>query len=140
MRGPRDESAQVAARLAIARLTHLERLEAEAIHILREAVAGSSDAVLHIDSTWEIRSLLEFRDRVAARHGIRLIAHANDAGRAAGMNPFDHGDRYTTVMLTEPVPPLGPPAAATRTVGSVQPPAAAVRDRAGLPDLELDRD
>jgi sulfate adenylyltransferase subunit 2 len=59
--------------------------------------------LLHIDSTWEFRSLLEFRDSFARRHGLSLIVHANEAGRAAGMNPFDHGDRYTMVMRTEPL-------------------------------------
>ena len=114
------------------RLTHLERLDAEAIHILREAVAESKNPVLlfsagkdstvlahlarlafypappplpllHIDSTWEFRSLLAFRDRFAAEAGFRLVVRANEAGRAAGVNPFDHGDHYTTVMRTEPL-------------------------------------
>jgi len=112
--------------------SHLHRLEAEAIHILREAVAEAANPVLlfsagkdstvlahlacrafypappplpllHIDSTWEFRSLLEFRDRFAASAGFRLIVHANEAGRAAGINPFDHGDQYTTAMRTEPL-------------------------------------
>ncbi len=111
---------------------HLAQLEAEAIHILREALAeanrpvllfsGGKDStvlahlacrafypaapplpLLHIDSTWEFRSLLEFRDRFAARHGFRLLVWANEDGRAAGINPFEHGDRYTTVMRTEPL-------------------------------------
>jgi sulfate adenylyltransferase subunit 2 len=113
-------------------LSHLSWLEAEAIHILREAVAESSNPVmlfsagkdstvlahlalrafypsrppfplLHIDSTWEFRSLLDFRDSFANRHGFSLIVHANEAGRAAGINPFDHGDRYTMLMRTEPL-------------------------------------
>lgn len=112
--------------------SHLAWLEAEAIHILREAVAESDNPVmlfsagkdstvlahlavrafypskppfplLHIDSTWEFRSLLEFRDAFARAHGFKLIAHANEEGRAAGMNPFDYGDRYTLVMRTEPL-------------------------------------
>ncbi|HTJ63494.1 MAG TPA: sulfate adenylyltransferase subunit CysD [Alphaproteobacteria bacterium] len=111
-------------------LSHLDRLESEAIFVMREAVAearrpvmlfsaGKDSTVLahlalrafypgkppfpllHVDSTWEFRSLLEFRDRFAERHGLHLIAYANEAGRAAGINPFDHGDRYTTVMRTE---------------------------------------
>jgi sulfate adenylyltransferase subunit 2 len=57
--------------------------------------------LLHVDSTWEFSSLLEFRDRFARKHGFRLIAHHNEAGRAAGINPFDHGDRYTAVMRTD---------------------------------------
>jgi sulfate adenylyltransferase subunit 2 len=112
--------------------SHLSWLEAEAIHILREAVAESSNPVmlfsagkdstvlahlalrafypgkppfplLHIDSTWEFRSLLEFRDSFARENGLSLITYANEAGRAAGMNPFDYGDRYTMVMRTEPL-------------------------------------
>jgi sulfate adenylyltransferase subunit 2 len=110
-------------------LTHLDRLEAEAIHILREAVAESSNPVmlfsagkdstvmahlalrafypscppfplLHVDSTWEFRELLEFRDGFAKRYGLDLIVHANEIGRAEGINPFDHGDYYTAVMRT----------------------------------------
>jgi len=113
-------------------LTHLDMLEAEAIHIIREAVAEARNPVmlfsagkdstvmahlalrafhpgkppfplLHVDSTWEFRSLLAFRDGFARRHGFRLIAHANEEGRAAGVNPFDHGDRYTAIMRTEPL-------------------------------------
>ena len=59
--------------------------------------------LLHVDSTWEFRSLIEFRDACASKHGLRLIARANEEGRAAGINPFDHGERYTTVMRTEPL-------------------------------------
>ncbi len=59
--------------------------------------------LLHVDSTWEFRSLIEFRDDFAAQHGFQLIAHSNEEGRAAGFNPFDHGDRYTQVMRTEPL-------------------------------------
>ncbi len=113
-------------------MSHLARLEAESIHILREAVAEARNPVmlfsagkdstvlahlalrafypatppfplLHIDSTWEFRSLIAFRDAFARQHGFRLIAHVNEEGRAAGINPFDHGDRYTTIMRTEPL-------------------------------------
>ena len=112
--------------------SNLDRLESESIHILREVVAESRNPVmlfsagkdstvlahlalrafypakppfplLHVDSTWEFRSLIEFRDTFARQHGLRLIAHSNEAGRAAGINPFDHGDRYTTIMRTEPL-------------------------------------
>lgn len=111
-------------------LTHLEALESESIHILREAVsearnpvllfsAGKDSTVLahlalraffpavppmpllHIDSTWEFRELLEFRDRFARQHGMELRVYANEEGRAEGVNPFEHGDRYTTLMRTE---------------------------------------
>jgi sulfate adenylyltransferase subunit 2 len=112
--------------------SHLGQLESEAIHILREAVADARNPVmlfsagkdstvlahlavkafypgkppfplLHIDSTWEFRELLQFRDRFAAGHGFHLIVRANEEGRRAGINPFDHGERYTTVMRTEPL-------------------------------------
>ncbi|MCB1498812.1 MAG: sulfate adenylyltransferase subunit CysD [Bauldia sp.] len=111
-------------------LSHLEALEAEAIHILREGVAEARSPVmlfsagkdstvlahlalrafypapppfpmLHVDSTWEFRSLMEFRDGFVRDNGLSLIVHANEEGRAAGLNPFDHGDAYTTVMRTE---------------------------------------
>ena len=110
----------------------LARLESESIHILREAVAEARNPVmlfsagkdstvmahlalrafhparppfplLHIDSTWEFRSLIAFRDAFAAKHGFRLTAFSNEEGRAAGINPFDHGDRYTWLMRTEPL-------------------------------------
>jgi sulfate adenylyltransferase subunit 2 len=113
-------------------MSHLAKLEAESIHILREAVAEARNPVmlfsagkdstvlahlalrafspatppfplLHIDSTWEFRSLIAFRDAFAQQHEFRLIVHANEEGRAAGINPFDHGDRYTTLMRTEPL-------------------------------------
>jgi len=113
-------------------LSHLERLEAESIHILRESVADARQPVmlfsagkdstvlahlarrafypakppfplLHIDSTWEFRALLDFRDAFAQEYGFELIVRANEAARASGINPFDHGDAYTTVMRTEPL-------------------------------------
>ncbi len=112
--------------------SHLSWLESESIHILREAVAEARDPVMlfsagkdstvmahlalrafypskppfplrHVDSTWEFRSLIEFRDDFAAKHGFELIAYSNEGGRAAGLNPFDHGDRYTLVTRTEPL-------------------------------------
>lgn len=112
------------------RLTHLEALEAEAIHIIREAAAQADRPVmlfsagkdstvmahlalrafwpsrppfplLHIDSTWEFRSLLEFRDAFTAEGGFDLRVYANEEGRAAGINPFDHGERYTLLMRTQ---------------------------------------
>ena len=99
--------------------SHLSWLESESIHILREAVAEARNPVmlfsagkdstvmahlalrafypsrppfplLHVDSTWEFRSLIKFRDEFAAAHGFRLIAYSNEEGRAAGINPFDH--------------------------------------------------
>lgn len=47
--------------------------------------------------------MIDFRDAFACEHGFQLIAHANEEGRAAGLNPFDHGDRYTALMRTEPL-------------------------------------
>lgn len=109
---------------------HLDRLESEAIHIIREGFAASNRPVvlfsagkdstvlahlvvrafyparppiplLHIDSTWEFRALLDFRDRFADHNGFRLVVHANEEGRRMGINPFDHGDAYTTIMRTD---------------------------------------
>jgi sulfate adenylyltransferase subunit 2 len=118
--------------VASARSSHLSVLEAEAIHIMREVVAearkpvmlfsGGKDStimahlavraffpsrpqlpLLHVDSTWEFQSLLEFRDAFARDHGFELLVRANEAGRSAGINPFDHGERYTAVMRTLPL-------------------------------------
>jgi sulfate adenylyltransferase subunit 2 len=100
-------------------LTHLQRLEAESIHILREVVAecdnpvmlysiGKDSAVmlhlarkaffpslppfplLHVDTTWKFRAMYELRDRVAAESGMRVLVHVNQAGLAMGINPFTH--------------------------------------------------
>ena len=115
---------------AMAAAGDLARLENEAIFILREAVAqarrpvllfsGGKDStvlahlaaraflpapppmpLLHVDSTWEFADVLAFRDRFAQRHRFVLRVHANEQGRARGMNPFDHGDDYTTAMRTD---------------------------------------
>lgn len=112
--------------------THLDWLEAESIHILREVIAEARNPVmlfsagkdstvmahlalrafypsktpfplLHVDSTWEFQSLLDFRDAFAEEHGFALVTYANEDGRVAGINPFDHGDRYTALMRTEPL-------------------------------------
>jgi sulfate adenylyltransferase subunit 2 len=109
---------------------HLARLEAESIAILREGVAEAKNPVilfsggkdstvlahlairafypsrpplplLHVDSTWEFRDVLAFRDRFAADYGFRLVVRANEEGRAMGINPFDHDNRYTTLMRTD---------------------------------------
>ena len=128
---PPDSTGPVRRAVPTDRLRHsLADLESEAIHILREAVAEAQNPVLlfsggkdstvlahlacrafhpsppplpllHIDSTWEFSALLQFRDRFAQRHHYRLHIHANESGRAAGINPFDHGDRYTTIMRTD---------------------------------------
>jgi sulfate adenylyltransferase subunit 2 len=112
-------------------LTHLQRLEAESIHILREVVAecdnpvmlysiGKDSAVmlhlarkaffpslppfqlLHVDTTWKFRAMYELRDRVAAESGMRMIVHVNREGLAMGINPFTHGSQlHTDVMKTQ---------------------------------------
>jgi sulfate adenylyltransferase subunit 2 len=112
------------------RLTHIERLEAESIHIMREVAAEARNPVMlysigkdssvmlhlarkaflpapppfplmHIDTTWKFREMIAFRDRTAADAGMRLIVHTNQEGLAAGMNPFEHGANYTRVMKTD---------------------------------------
>lgn len=108
----------------------LTQLESEAIHIIRDGVAEADNPVvlfsagkdstvlahlvvrafwpappplplLHIDSTWEFGELLDFRDRFAREFGFDLVVHHNREGFARGLNPFDHGDVYTTMMRTE---------------------------------------
>jgi sulfate adenylyltransferase subunit 2 len=112
------------------RLSHLERLEAESIHIIREVAAEARNPVMlysigkdssvmlhlarkaffpapppfplmHIDTTWKFRDMIAFRDAAAADAGMRLIVHTSQEGLAAGLNPFDHGSNYTRVMKTE---------------------------------------
>src|SRR5215469_14747191 len=99
------------------RLTHLERLEAESIHIMREVAAeaerpvmlysmGKDSSVmvhlalkafapgsppfplLHVDTTWKFRAMYEFRERVARESGMQLIVHQNPDAKARGINPF----------------------------------------------------
>lgn len=111
-------------------LTHLKQLEAESIHIIREVVAefenpvmlysiGKDSAVmlhlarkafapgtppfplLHVDTTWKFRAMIEFRDRMARESGMELLVHSNPQGVEQGINPFDHGSHYTDVMKTE---------------------------------------
>jgi sulfate adenylyltransferase subunit 2 len=113
------------------KLTHLQSLEAESIHILREAVAefenpvmmysiGKDSSVmlrlaqkafapgplpfplLHIDTTWKFREMIAHRDRIAKELGFELIVYTNPEGLAQNVNPFDHGsNKYTTVMKTD---------------------------------------
>jgi len=111
-------------------LTHLERLEAESIHILREVVAeaerpvmlysvGKDSAVmlhlakkaffparppfplLHVDTTWKFRAMYDLRNRAAADAGMELIVHTNPEAAAQGINPFDHGSRHTDMWKTD---------------------------------------
>lgn len=113
------------------RLTHLQRLEAESIFIMREVVAecdkpvmlysiGKDSSVmlhlamkafypakppfpvLHVDTTWKFREMIAFREEVTARLGLDLIVHTNADGVRQGINPFNHGSSiYTNVMKTE---------------------------------------
>jgi sulfate adenylyltransferase subunit 2 len=114
-----------------ARLTHLDRLEAESIHIMREVVAecerpvmlysiGKDSSVmlhlalkafypskppfpfLHVDTTWKFRDMIAFRDETARRLGLDLLVHINEDGLRRGINPFSHGSTvHTDVMKTE---------------------------------------
>jgi sulfate adenylyltransferase subunit 2 len=113
------------------RLTHLQRLEAESIHILREVVAecerpvmlysiGKDSSVLlhlamkafhpakppfpllHVDTTWKFREMIAFRDVTAAKLGLQLLVHINKDGLARGIGPFTHGSAvHTDVMKTQ---------------------------------------
>jgi sulfate adenylyltransferase subunit 2 len=111
-------------------LTHLESLEAESIHIIREVVAecerpvmlysiGKDSAVmvhlarkafhpspppfplLHVDTTWKFKAMYELRDRIARESGMELIVHHNPEALARGINPFDHGSLHTDLWKTE---------------------------------------
>ena len=115
---------------APSRLTHLDRLEAESIFIIREVAAqfrnpvmmysiGKDSSVmlhlalkafrparlpfpvLHIDTTWKFREMIAFRDRIARELGFELRVHTNEEGLAQGITPFTHGSAvYTDVMKT----------------------------------------
>nr|WP_281047624.1 sulfate adenylyltransferase subunit CysD [Syntrophotalea carbinolica] len=112
-------------------MTHLEQLEAESIHIIREVAAefenpvmlysvGKDSAVmlhlarkafyparppfslLHVDTTWKFREMITFRDRMAAECGFDLLVHINEEGVRQGINPFVHGSAvHTDVFKTE---------------------------------------
>ena len=112
-------------------LTHLQRLEAESIHIMREVAAeadnpvmlysvGKDSAVMlhlalkafypskppfplmHVDTTWKFREMIAFRDRVAEKYGLDLIVHINEDGVRQGIGPFSHGSAlHTDVMKTQ---------------------------------------
>ena len=111
-------------------LTHLQRLEAESIHILREVAAEATNPVmlysvgkdsavmlhlatkafapgtppfplLHVDTTWKFRAMYELRERAAVAAGMELIVHRNPEAVALGINPFDHGSRHTDLWKTE---------------------------------------
>lgn len=112
------------------RRTHLQQLEAESIHIIREVAAGFDNPVmlysigkdssvmlhlarkafapgtppfplLHVDTTWKFKEMIQFRDQVAKDLGMKLLVHVNEDGQAENINPFDHGSaKYTDVMKT----------------------------------------
>jgi len=113
-----------------AQLTHLQRLEAESIHIMREVLAeaetpvmlysvGKDSAVmlhlakkaffpapppfplLHVDTTWKFKAMYELRDRAAREAGMELIVHHNPEAQRQGINPFDHGPLHTDMWKTE---------------------------------------
>ncbi|MER2494116.1 sulfate adenylyltransferase subunit CysD [Catenovulum sediminis] len=113
------------------RLTHLKQLEAESIHIIREVVAefdnpvmlysiGKDSSVLlhlarkafypgkipfpllHVDTTWKFREMVEFRDRIAKEYGFDLLVHINPDGLAMNVGPFTHGSaKHTDIMKTQ---------------------------------------
>jgi len=112
-------------------LTHLQRLEAESIHIMREVAAeadnpvmlysvGKDSAVMlhlalkafypskppfplmHVDTTWKFREMIAFRDKIAEKYGLDLIVHINEDGVRQGIGPFSHGSAlHTDVMKTQ---------------------------------------
>ena len=111
-------------------LTHLQRLEAESIHIMREVAAeterpvmlysvGKDSAVMlhlarkafhpspppfplmHVDTTWKFKAMYELRDRMARESGMELIVYKNPEAEARGINPFDHGPLHTDMWKTE---------------------------------------
>ena len=111
-------------------LSHLDKLEAEAIYILREVAAecekpvmlysiGKDSSVmlhlalkafwpekppfpfLHIDTTWKFRDMIAFRDYTMQKYGLDLLVYTNEEGVRMGINPFEHGSSYTDIMKTE---------------------------------------
>ena len=111
-------------------LTHLDRLEAESLHIMRETVAeadrpvmlysiGKDSAVmlhlakkaffpgplpfplLHVDTTWKFRDMYALRDKVATDPAVQLIVYKNPEAERLGINPFDHGPAHTDMWKTE---------------------------------------
>jgi sulfate adenylyltransferase subunit 2 len=131
MGGASLSEVQPAPRGPLAALTHLQHLESESIHIIREAVAQSDNPVmlysigkdssvllhlalkafypgklpfplLHIDTTWKFREMIAFRDKVARELGLQLIVHVNESGLARGIGPISHGSAmHTDIMKTQ---------------------------------------
>jgi len=123
-------SADTSPALAPHTLTHLQRLEAESIHIIREVVAeadnpvmlysvGKDSAVmlhlarkafypapppfplLHVDTTWKFRAMYDLRDKMADLSGMELLVYQNPEAVSQGINPFDHGSLHTDLWKTE---------------------------------------
>jgi sulfate adenylyltransferase subunit 2 len=111
-------------------LTHLQRLEAESIHIMREVISESEKPVmlysvgkdsavmlhlarkafypspppfplLHVDTTWKFKAMYELRDKMARESGMELLVYQNPEAKAKGINPFDHGSLHTDLWKTE---------------------------------------
>lgn len=111
-------------------MDHLDKLEAEAIYIMREVVAecekpvmlysiGKDSSVmlhlalkafypekppfpfLHVNTTWKFKEMISFRDAVAQKYGIEMLEYINQEGIEQGINPFDHGSAYTDIMKTQ---------------------------------------
>src|ERR1700723_2954738 len=111
-------------------LTHLQRLEAESIHIMREVAAEAENPVmmysigkdssvmlrlamkafapgkppfpmLHVNTGWKFKNMIEFRDQQMAELGLNLISYTNLEAQEKGINPFDHGSAYTDIMKTQ---------------------------------------
>ena len=113
------------------RMTHLQALEAESIHIMREVAAefdnpvmlysiGKDSSVLlhlarkafypgkipfpllHVDTTWKFREMIRFRDEMARKYGFTLLVHTNPEGLRLNINPFEHGSaKHTDIMKTQ---------------------------------------
>ncbi|MFK7160413.1 sulfate adenylyltransferase subunit CysD [Marinospirillum sp. MEB164] len=120
-----------AALVSPSRLTHLKQLEAESIHIIREVAASFANPVmlysigkdssvmlhlarkafhpgpppfplLHVDTTWKFREMIEFRDQMAKEAGMELLVHINQEGVEMGINPMVHGSaQHTDIMKTQ---------------------------------------
>ncbi|MCD8395849.1 MAG: sulfate adenylyltransferase subunit CysD [Lachnospiraceae bacterium] len=111
-------------------MNYLDKLEAEAIYIMREVVAecekpvmlysiGKDSSVmlhlalkafypekppfpfLHVNTTWKFKEMIEFRDKIAKKYDLEMIEYINQEGLAQGINPFDHGSAYTDIMKTQ---------------------------------------
>ena len=117
--------------MTVSTSSHLRQLEAESLYLFREVVAECDNPVmlysigkdssvllhlahkafypsklpfplLHVDTTWKFREMIEFRDKIAADYDLDLIVHINERGREQGINPFTHGSSlHTDVMKTE---------------------------------------